>query len=103
LNARLLRDSGLGSFQQGGKIFLLNRRMPQIFHDGPIGVGNLLPFAKAHNYGDKLHYSTPSAGYAYWHARFERKSTNVSSRIAPEILAQQFSPDQWKAYRMVSA
>lgn len=30
--------------------------------DGPIGVGNLLPFAKSNNRGDRLHYEIPHAG-----------------------------------------
>jgi hypothetical protein len=33
-----------------------------ILFDGPVGVGNLLPFSKPHCYGDKLHYQTPMAG-----------------------------------------
>lgn len=33
-----------------------------MFWDGPLGVGNLLPFARLHNYGDKLHYEMPMAG-----------------------------------------
>jgi len=50
------------------------------YFDGPIGVGNLLPFARLKNYGDKLHYELPPAGYHYWHNRFDRKQTSVSSR-----------------------
>jgi hypothetical protein len=34
----------------------------KILTNGPLGIGNLLPFAKAHNYGDPLHYETPMAG-----------------------------------------
>lgn len=32
-----------------------------MYWDGPLGVGNLLPFARLHNYGDKLHYEMPMA------------------------------------------
>jgi hypothetical protein len=32
------------------------------FYDGPMGRGNILPFAKPRSSGDKLHYSTPMAG-----------------------------------------
>jgi hypothetical protein len=31
------------------------------FWDGPLGIGNLVPFAKPNNYGDKLHYEMPMA------------------------------------------
>jgi hypothetical protein len=48
--------------------------------DGPIGRGNLIPFGTTDNQGDPLHYETPPAGYHYWHRRFERKGTRVSSR-----------------------
>lgn len=30
--------------------------------DGVLGVGNLLPFAKSNNRGDRLHYEIPHAG-----------------------------------------
>jgi hypothetical protein len=33
-----------------------------VFWDGPLGVGNALPFSKPNNYGDKLHYQMPMAG-----------------------------------------
>lgn len=32
-----------------------------MYWDGPLGVGNLLPFARLKNYGDKLHYEMPHA------------------------------------------
>ena len=32
------------------------------FLDGPLGIGNLLPFAKPHCDGSKLHYEIPMAG-----------------------------------------
>jgi hypothetical protein len=55
----------LGKFVENGKYFLFFKAlMVKIarYWDGPIGVGNALPFAKAHNYGDKLHYEMPMAG-----------------------------------------
>ena len=48
--------------------------------DGPKGVGNMIPFGTSKTSGDPLHYETPPAGYHYWHRRFERKLTRVSSR-----------------------
>jgi len=33
-----------------------------VYFDGPIGVGNLLPFARLKNLGEKLHYEMPRAG-----------------------------------------
>lgn len=50
------------------------------FWDGPLGRGNLLPFAKAHNYGDKLHYEMPHAGDRTAFARSRRKEFHPSSR-----------------------
>jgi len=32
------------------------------YFDGPLGRGNLLPFARTHTLGDKLHYEIPRAG-----------------------------------------
>ena len=58
----------LGEFRQSGRIFLFFKRIKQaaaqLWDDSKfdIGRGNLLPFAKAHNYGDKLHYEIPRAG-----------------------------------------
>jgi hypothetical protein len=48
--------------------------------EGPMGRGNLIPFGTTNNQGDRLHYETPPAGHHYWHQRFERKATCVSSR-----------------------
>jgi hypothetical protein len=48
--------------------------------DGPLGRGNLLPFAKAHNYGDLLHYEMPMAGDRTPYARSRRRAISVSSR-----------------------
>jgi hypothetical protein len=50
------------------------------FYDGPLGVGNVVPFAKAHNYGDKLHYEIPMAGDRGAFARHRRKLIRVSAR-----------------------
>jgi hypothetical protein len=62
---RKLKEKKLGKFVANGTLFLFSRAMKKRvsrFWDGPLGVGNLLPFAKAHNYGDKLHYEMPMAG-----------------------------------------
>lgn len=61
----------LGKFVSSGKVFLFFAHVAGVafriaekisFWDGPVGVGNILPFAKPHNYGDKLHYDMPMAG-----------------------------------------
>jgi len=81
---RELKKWKIGKFVESGKIFLFFKRLVKEamtgFWDGPLGVGNLLPFARTHTQGEKLHYETPPAGYHYWQRRFERKSTRVSSR-----------------------
>lgn len=48
--------------------------------DGPIGIGNVLPFARLHNYGDKLHYEMPMAGDRGCFARHRPRNIRVSSR-----------------------
>lgn len=91
----------LGKFDQGGRIFLFFKAIvnaAKSLWDGPTGVGNLLPFAKAHNYGDKLHYQMPMAGDRSAFSRSHHKQINVSSRSAfsqPGI--------QWRNYVRVSA
>jgi hypothetical protein len=56
------------------------------FWPGPLGVGNLIPFAKSSN-GDKLHYEVPHAGDRGIAARHRRKFIRVSGRLAPELRA----------------
>jgi hypothetical protein len=58
-----LKAAKLGKFVDNGKVFLFDKtdKIVKVW-DGPIGIGNLLPFAKQNNYGDKLHYEMPHAG-----------------------------------------
>lgn len=61
---RAWKKQKLGKFVEHGRYFLFFKTLMvklARFWDGPLGVGNLLPFAKAHNYGDKLHYEMPMA------------------------------------------
>ena len=51
-----------------------------ILFDGPLGVGNLLPFAKPRCDGAKLHYELPPAGDRTPYQRSRRKLIKVSSR-----------------------
>jgi hypothetical protein len=91
----------LGRFDQNGKIFLYFKAIVNAAKrvwDGPLGIGNVLPFAKAHNYGDKLHYEMPMAGDKTAFARSRRREISVSSRSAfsqPGI--------QWMNYVRASA
>jgi hypothetical protein len=61
---REFKNQKLGKFIENGTRFLyfraLTKRVVRLW-DGPIGVGNALPFARLHNYGDKLHYEMPMA------------------------------------------
>lgn len=87
---RELKKQKLGKFVENGKIFLFFKALKEVmqnFFDGPMGIGNLLPFAKQNNYGDKLHYETPHAGDRGIFARHHRKLIHVSGRIAPELRA----------------
>jgi hypothetical protein len=65
---RKFRDAKLGEFREGGRVFLFFKSIATAeqsidFWDKiPLGVGNLLPFAKPHSNGDKLHYEMPRAG-----------------------------------------
>lgn len=99
---RRLKALKIGQFIENGKIFLFFKSIcvaaKEKVWDGPLGVGNLLPFAKAHNYGDKLHYQMPMAGDRTAYARSSRKEISVSSRHAfsqPGI--------QWMNYFSVTA
>jgi hypothetical protein len=99
---RKLKNWGEGKFVENGKIFLFAKSIVvavgEKVWDGPLGVGNLLPFAKAHNYGDKLHYEMPMAGDKTAFARSLRRNIQVSSRPIfnqPGI--------QWANYARVSA
>jgi hypothetical protein len=63
-------------------------RMARTFWDGPLGVGNLVPFSRSRNpllAPDKLHYETPKAGDRGCFARHRRKLLRVSGRLAPEL------------------
>lgn len=53
------------------------------FYDGPIGIGNVLPFSRSSNplfAPDKLHYEIPRAGDRGLVARHRRRRIRVSSR-----------------------
>ncbi len=79
-----MKKLDLGKFVDNGQVFQFKQKIEdkkKSFLDGPLGVGNLLPFAKAHNYGDKLHYEMPMAGDKTAFARSRRKSISVSSRV----------------------
>ena len=78
-----LKKAKLGKFVDNGKVFLFFKAIKEAIlklWDGPLGVGNLLPFSKPHCYGDKLHYETPMAGDRSIFARHHRKLLHPSSR-----------------------
>ncbi len=73
----------LGRFDQDGKIFLFFKSIvtsAKRAWDGPLGIGNLIPFARLKNEGDKLHYETPMAGDKTAFARSRRREISVSHR-----------------------
>jgi hypothetical protein len=81
---RELKTIKIGKFIESGKIFLFHQRLEAEkvigFWDGPLGIGNLLPFARPHNYGEKLHYEIPHAGDRSCFARHRPRHVRVSSR-----------------------
>lgn len=93
---RQWKKQRLGKFVGNGKYFLFFKALIvklARFWDGPIGVGNALPFAKAHNYGDRLHYEIPRAndigmkryGLYYREGKLLGRTIKVSSRSTPEL------------------
>jgi hypothetical protein len=73
----------LGKFVENGRLFLFVKKLERKIAsacDGPLGVGNAIPFARLHNYGDKLHYEIPMAGDRGAFARHRRKLIRVSAR-----------------------
>jgi hypothetical protein len=68
--AKAVRDSALREVE----------KTKHILFDGPMGVGNLLPFAKPRCDGSKLHYELPPAGDRTPYQRSRRKFIKVSSR-----------------------
>jgi hypothetical protein len=81
---RQLKTWKLGKFIENGKIFLFFKSTviaaAEKVWDGPLGVGNLLPFAKPRCDGSKLHYELPPAGDRTPYQRSRRKFIKVSSR-----------------------
>jgi hypothetical protein len=78
-----LKQAKLGAFADHGRVFLYFKALAKdVLHlwDGPLGVGNLIPFVKPHTSGDKLHYETPMAGDRGIFARHHRRLIRVSSR-----------------------
>jgi hypothetical protein len=60
--------------------------------DGPLGRGNVLPFAKSNNYGDKLHYEIPMANDIGMrrHGLYRRDGKLLSHRIRVSARPQAF-------------
>jgi hypothetical protein len=54
----------LGKFVDNGTKFLFShcRIKKAAYSEGPIGRGNLIPFARTHTLGEPLHYAIPMAG-----------------------------------------
>jgi hypothetical protein len=77
---REFKARGLGKFVDSGKIFLFFKQLARKLWDGPLGIGNLLPFAKPRNYGDPLHYEMPMSGDGTCYARHRRHLVRVSHR-----------------------
>jgi len=80
---REFKNLKLGKFVENGKVFVFFKAIEQAavwLWDGPLGIGNLLPFARLHNYGDKLHYEMPHAGDRSCFARHRERNIHVSGR-----------------------
>jgi hypothetical protein len=57
--------------------------MTRYLFDGPLGVGNLLPFSKPRSDGSKLHYAVPMAGDVGMrrHGLYQRRDEDEILRI----------------------
>jgi len=60
---REFKRRSLGKFIENGKVFLFFKQAPKILHDGPLGIGNALPFSRRTD-GSLFHYEIPQAGDA---------------------------------------
>jgi len=84
----------------------LKPRTPKIrihnpYHDGPLGVGNAIPFASQSD-GGRLHYDMPHAGdIGLW--RHYRKFIRVSARPQSHLAAQFLQRTQPKALALADA
>lgn len=81
---REMKKNKLGLFVDDGTAFQFTKKFTEALKplfDGPLGVGNLLPFSKPRCYGDKLHYETAMAGDGNWIDGYTpRRQIHVSSR-----------------------
>jgi hypothetical protein len=81
---REMKKNKLGLFVDDGTAFQFSQKFTEALKplfDGPLGIGNLLPFSKPRNYGDKLHYESAMAGDGSWLRGYTpRKEILVSSR-----------------------
>lgn len=84
---RQFKEAKLGKFVSSGKFFMffqmVAERLKQIW-DGPIGIGNLLPFSKSKSTGDRLHYDMGPKGLArhgLYHRRDEDGAIQVHSHM----------------------
>lgn len=86
---REMKRQKLGEFVRNGKFFLFFKRMAAKITrlwDGPLGVGNALPFGRQTD-GGLLHYEMPHAGdIGLW--RHFRKRIRVSARPQSHLFAK---------------
>jgi len=78
-----MKKAKLGQYVDDGKAFQFSKKYTEAMKplcDGPLGIGNVLPFAKPNSTGDKLHYEIPMAGDRSIFRRHYRKLLHPSSR-----------------------
>lgn len=90
LEVRELKRQQLGTFADNGRIFLFFKRLVIVrearFWEGPLGVGNALPFARQTD-GSRLHYEIPHAGdkgirrHDLYRRTIDKKRVLLRSRI----------------------
>lgn len=100
-DVRYFKKLKLGRFIESGKFFLFHaRQIKEVIArlwDGPLGVGNAIPFAKPNNHGDKLHYEIPMAndvgmrrhGLYYREGKLLSHTIRVSARARGPYLVEQ--------------
>ncbi len=98
---REFKARNLGKFVAHGRIFLFFKRLAKTLWDGPLGVGNALPFSRQSD-GSRLHYEIPHAGdIGLW--RHYKKFIRVSARPQSHLAAQFIRRTQLNAPALADA
>jgi hypothetical protein len=86
----------LGEFRENGKIFLFFKAIAAKLNrlwDGPLGVGNAMPFSRRTDAGQHYHYEIPHAGdIGLWRHLRKRIRVSARSRHSQQSIAEAIRP-----------